>query len=339
VGEGRKNRGLAVAAFRIALGFVPGFALLVVFLAGQVLALRKLRLSEASFVELPAERLAWNPEVFKVLSLGQLPAVVDWLVLRFVTDPSYAHVRPGERAPTFHDLDAATRLDPFFFQLYVVGGTYLSVVRDDKEGAKRILERGEAFRQGGLAEYPPEKRARFWAAEWQLPLTLGYVYLFELEDVARGAAAFREASRLPGSPEYLRTLARRLDRPDGLYEIGIRHLDFQSRIPRAERERALILEKLRSLEVSRFVFLLNRKFSALLPSGGEANEVAARLAFKKLLASEGLASGRDPWGGELRLVTSESPRAGAEPGTLRVDTSTPRKRVLGLDSFGAGGDS
>lgn len=289
-------------------------ALLGFFLILQFWSLDRTRKTDSALIELPAQHVKLNPELFKASTFGHLPAAVDWLVLRFLVDPAYARVTPGTRAPAYYLLDLATELDPFFFDLYVLGGSFLAVVRDDAEGARLLLERGEAFRRRELQSYPPEARARFWPSEWQIPMTLGYVYIYELGDLVRGAEHFLEASKVPGAPPFLSRFAERLRQPDGLYQIGRRLLKFMLEGSRDGEARVRTAFKLRSLEVSHMLFLLNRGFE-----GYRGARRATPELFRSFLKENGM-SEVDPWGGTLAL---------GQDG--KIQTSTPRQRVLGLE--------
>ena len=62
-------------------------------------------------------------------------------------------------------------------------------------------------------------------------MTLGYVYLFELNDFAAASHAFRQAAQTVGAPDYLVRLSQQLETPRGRAEVGIRVIDFMSQRP------------------------------------------------------------------------------------------------------------
>ena len=87
-----------------------------------------------------------NPAIYGIMTFGQLPAAVDWHLIRsLITDPSTVPVAKGTHPSGYYDLDLASDLDPSFFQLYVLGANALAVLRSDGPGAahaRLILTRG-----------------------------------------------------------------------------------------------------------------------------------------------------------------------------------------------------
>lgn len=61
-------------------------------------------------------------------------------------------------------------LDPLFFENYMYGGLYLSIVKDDVLGAAEIFEKG-------LIYYPDNYNLNYYA---------GFNYYFELGDLKKG---------------------------------------------------------------------------------------------------------------------------------------------------------
>lgn len=235
------------------------WSLISVLFAAQALVNTHLRNLEPAWVEPASEqKQKWDPNLYRTLSFGHLPSAIDALWLRVVTDPALAHVLPGEHARIFYDLDLASDLDPNYFELYHWGAYLLSIVRDDNVGARDLLVKGLAqFRNGTFSE---EFKKRFWPNAFSLYLTLAYVYLYELNDMPRASAIFREAAEVPGAPAYLLALKQRLDQPDGEFEVALRLIGFLI----SEQKDRTALEKLeakrQALLVSYWVRSLNRKF-------------------------------------------------------------------------------
>lgn len=95
-------------------------------------------------------------------------------------------------------LEVTTDLDPLFLTAYQAGGTMLSVVVDDREGASRIYKKGTKY-------FPQDWRLNYYAA---------YHALFEMQDAKRAAALLRRAGEY-GAPAWVYSLA------GGLYtEMG-----------------------------------------------------------------------------------------------------------------------
>lgn len=93
----------------------------------------------------------------------------------------------------FQMMDFTTDLSPKFEHVYEIGATVLSVVVDDREGAKIIFDKG-------LDNFPNN---------WVLNYRAAYHYLMELQKPGRAADLLMVAYK-NGGPDYLPTLASRL---------------------------------------------------------------------------------------------------------------------------------
>ena len=142
-----------------------------------------------------------NPEVFRLFSFGQLPAAIDLTWLSMIQHSGEAKAEkwpPGKHSRVYFDLDVLTELDPAFFEAYTTGADLLAVVINDSEGALALLSKGDVFMKEKLERYPDFFREKYWDQTWRLSMLLGYVYLFELNDMPHAAIAFREAGEHPG---------------------------------------------------------------------------------------------------------------------------------------------
>ncbi len=131
----------------------------------------------------------------------------------------------------FHMLDAITDLTPRFRLPYVVGGTTLSVLVDDREGAKLIFDKG----------------LRVFSEDWGLAYRAAYHYLYELKHPQRAAELLLIAHR-NGGPEWLPLLASRLYSKSGRKVLGIIILqDLLEKGNLSERVKKRAEEKLKAL--------------------------------------------------------------------------------------------
>lgn len=85
-------------------------------------------------------------------------------------------------------------LDPYFYENYLYGGLYLSIIKDDVMGAKDIYDRG-------LAHY---------SSDLELLKNAAFHYRFELHDYPKALELYERASRLPDFPPYLQGVLARL---------------------------------------------------------------------------------------------------------------------------------
>ncbi len=251
---------------------------------------------DAAWIPAPAERgRKIDARAYRMMTLGHWTAALDWLMVRFlIEDPAYSHVAPGTHPPSYDTLDLATDLDPAFYDLYTTGANYLSVVRNDAPGALHLLKKAEHFRTLELPSWPHDFREQHWSAEWYVPMLLGYVHLYEMENLPEAAEAFRVAGRLSGAPRYLQDLSQRLAQPGGEYEVGIRLLRFMLISEKNEPTRVILEKKLQSLLVGKYLDNLNRQVGTLPKT--------------------------DPWGGKIFMN---------EKG--RIVSTTAREKVLGLE--------
>ena len=104
----------------------------------------------------------------------------------------------------YHMLDRITDFSPRFLYAYVHGGLLLSIVVDDREGARQIFEKG-------LTIFPDHYNLNYHAA---------YHYLAEVRNPGRAAELMKKTHEL-GGPAWLSLSAARLYAEDGMKEAGI----------------------------------------------------------------------------------------------------------------------
>lgn len=90
--------------------------------------------------------------------------------------------------------DTLLELDPKNLRAYRFGGKYLSIVKDDLEGAKDIFERG-------LAKYPED---------YQLNYDAAFLYTFELGEYKRGYQLYDKIKDHPQAPKFIPSLLNRI---------------------------------------------------------------------------------------------------------------------------------
>lgn len=135
----------------------------------------------------------------RVLALGNQGLLSDFLFLKTIT---FFGGKSGTGAPLTEDdwqyvirsLDVVTDLDPYFVDPYFLAEGILAWDAGKPEEANKLLQKG----------------ARHRASDWRLPFFIGFNYFYFLGDHGAAADYIMTASRLPGSPDYLPTLAARL---------------------------------------------------------------------------------------------------------------------------------
>ena len=176
-------------------------------------------------------------------------------------------------------LETITDLDPYFWDAYLFAEALLAWDAGDYRAANDLLLKGRKYRPN----------------DYRLPYYLGFNHYYFLKDNKNGARFLMEASRLPGSPSLLATLAARLSAYDSDYQIGILFLKemlrstTDDRIIRRFKARLQVLESLDMLEKK---VALYEKIYRKKPSSLDQLVVAGLI--KKIP--------EDPYGGEFILL-------------------------------------
>jgi hypothetical protein len=258
-----------------------------------------------------------DPPVARAAAAGHVMALVDWLWMEVLQDPALTHVLRGTHPRLFYRLDLLTDLDPAFAETYTTGAGLLAVVRNDGAGARDILEKGRRFIERELPSRPAAFRERFWPNPWQVYLYLGYVYIFELEDMVHGAEVMAIAADLPGAPVYLKSLKQRLQAKDGYFEVARRLLVFLRDNAGDDRLREQYDAKLANLDLGLYLHRVDDEYRRWTEGPGRRVPAEARFGEFLRRRPEGA---RDPRGGRLQLTPDG-----------KVTSTTPRERVFGLD--------
>jgi hypothetical protein len=155
--------------------------------------LRKERDSAQELLYLPA------PHQARLASLGFEQLVADWYWvkgLQYFTDPARAQHNYRNLGDI---LDVVVGVDPDFEYAYRFAG--VSIPFDTGRMRFANTDRAIGFLQRGVARFPQN---------WQLHFNLGF-YLLNFRDDRIGAGEeFAAASKIPGSPPYLKGFATRL---------------------------------------------------------------------------------------------------------------------------------
>lgn len=119
----------------------------------------------------------------------------------------------GEREPQAFDyildnLRLSAQLDPNLSYAYIVGG--IIAPRGSQE-----LRRATIFMRQGMEKLPDD---------WRIPFWVGFNYL-QLGDNLKAAEYYRQASTLPGAPNYLKSMTARYYYEAGKSDIGVIYLE------------------------------------------------------------------------------------------------------------------
>lgn len=136
-----------------------------------------------------------NSTFLQMLSAGnkRLLADVFWIFTLLESDlEKYQKKDAGDWM--FLRFQTIANLDPYFYENYLYGGQYLSIVKDDLEGAAVIYERG-------VEKYPDD---------FALNLNAGFNYYFELGNYEAGLKLLEKIKDHPKAPVTLPSIVHKL---------------------------------------------------------------------------------------------------------------------------------
>lgn len=142
----------------------------------------------------------FDEHLVKALSFGQYRLTSSILWAETMLRAGIKHYKGGDLNNWMYKrLNLITTLDPYFYQAYLYGGMYLSVVKDDDIGAKNIYEKG-------LLNYP---------YDLYLCLNAGFHYHFELFDYPNAIKVYKRIVKHPNAPKHIPSILARLQSEEG----------------------------------------------------------------------------------------------------------------------------
>lgn len=138
-----------------------------------------------------------------------------------------------DRGWVYNYINAITELAPRFRMPYSAGATVMSILVDDREGARLIYEKG-------LQQFPDD---------WTMAYRAAYHYLYEVDDPRRAAELLVAAGK-KGAPPWVNLLASRLYTVSGRAHLAKSVLEetLANTPPGPARER--ILQRLKDIDVA-----------------------------------------------------------------------------------------
>jgi tetratricopeptide (TPR) repeat protein len=105
-----------------------------------------------------------------------------------------------------------SELEPLFYENYLYGGIFLSIVKDDLLGAANIYDKG----------------LRFYPDDYKLNYNSGFNYYYELGDLEKGLNHFKKIENHPDLPHSLKLLINKIKFVTTKdYDTAISFLEFQ----------------------------------------------------------------------------------------------------------------
>lgn len=136
-----------------------------------------------------------NTLFLKLFATGNKRLISDILWIQTLIESDVEHYK-GNPANNwmFLRFNSISELDVPFYENYLYGGQYLSIVKDDPESAAEIMNKG-------LKLFPNDYRLNF---------NQGFNYYFELDDLEKGLPLFEKIKNHPEAPAYLTSLIIKL---------------------------------------------------------------------------------------------------------------------------------
>ena len=154
-----------------------------------------------------------NKNALLIFSMGNKRLLSDllWIQTLLESDESHYKKRDLNSWMYLRFLNISV-LDPYFYENYMYGGLYLSIVKDDVVGAAEIFERG-------LVYYPEDYKLNYYA---------GFNYYFEQGNFEKGLHFLEKIQSHPKAPEHIKFLVGKLKfETTGNYEIALEFLKVQ----------------------------------------------------------------------------------------------------------------
>ena len=178
-------------------------------------------------------------------------------------------------------IKAVIKLDPYFYDTYHFATGMLTWGSGRFQDAIDILEHARQFN--------PD--------DFRFPYHIGFIYFYFLNDAQKGAKYFELASRIPGAPPILASLASRLAYYKGNYAFAINLLERMLSSERSPEIRQYYQKRLTALQGALSIEKAVQKFKGEHSKFPDSIQELLDLNFLEDLPL-------DPYGGEYTLLES-----------------------------------
>jgi len=141
-----------------------------------------------------------DPKILQLLSLGQqrMMSSALWVQTMFKSDLLH-HKERSLKNWMYLRVNAITDLTPYFYKAYSIGAQYLSIIKDDDLGAKKIYDKG-------LLIFPKN---------YQLLYGAGFHYFYELGESEKASKLFERSIQYGNKMAFLPSLVARIKANSG----------------------------------------------------------------------------------------------------------------------------
>ncbi len=136
-----------------------------------------------------------HQNIYRYLNIGNKRLLSDVLWIQTLLESDEEHYGKADlNSWMYHRFFTITVLDPHFYENYIYGGIFLSIVKDDPVGASEIFSKGIA--------YFPE--------DYELNYQLAFNYIFELGIDDKGLYHLEKIKHNPRAPKNINSIIEKL---------------------------------------------------------------------------------------------------------------------------------
>jgi tetratricopeptide (TPR) repeat protein len=181
---------------------------------------------------------------FSTFGHGRFVGAITWVMTLLEGDLDHYRKRDGN-SWMFHRFKSISIFDPLFYENYRFGGQYLSIIKDDIDGATRIYDKG----------------LRFYPKDFELNYHAGFHYYFEAGQLEKAIKSYEKlfldiekVKKFPLMPSILAKLKVESGDIDSAFN-GLK--DFYNQLPESSRSKARLFDTLYSLKAKKDLKCLN----------------------------------------------------------------------------------
>lgn len=152
------------------------------------------------FVSKQEKVINFNASLFSYINLGLKRLISSTLWISTILESDIEHYKKKDlNSWMFLRFNLISELEPQFYENYSFGGPYLSIIKDDIEGAGIIYKKG-------LKQYPND---------YSLIKDASFHFYFEAKNMTESIELFNKLKKFPHFPFYLQTSLTRLEAGQG----------------------------------------------------------------------------------------------------------------------------
>jgi len=131
-------------------------------------------------------KITFNTTILEIFTLGNRKLVSSFLWIKTLLESDIKHVEGDQLSWMYYRFKSISQLDPHFYENYLYGGIYLSIIKDDLNGAADIFEKG-------LLKFP---------GDYQLLYHSAFNYHFEMGNTKKALEKYNELLKHPWSKNF-----------------------------------------------------------------------------------------------------------------------------------------